>query len=795
MDIKKLLFPVVSGVLVGAMVISSAVNVIGALVEIDNTQKIIDANTVVPIEYEDETALTEGLTTYKFEAEQAQFNGKSSNNGATNEKSHACAGLSAAFDQSFSGGMAIKNVWSSPAEEKLNEFLFNITSDKNVTVNLTMSCSGAKASSYTSVSFLDLYEVKVNKKGARINLAMPYTEMGKVTEVTFPVNLIAGENAISIRPRYYNSSYMGGVFDYISIDTTAALTGFVPATWDFSEFTTEIPPAAERLGVAKCTCTTCGGVFSNISIPNLTNGIENGIYTKITDESGATPTHSFYYTGTENLVTSDPLPKISQHKLTIKSEFISFKDGTKEAQVWKFHDIPEITGSVAGYEVVGWYNVANKAQTWKYNTFAMPASDITIAPIFGTREYCYDATTGTGLINLMSKAESYNPIHSNGLNGFSAGALVNSMSEVVLIDSDGFAQTATQYSYSNVKEGNTFITCNVCKTAMSVPRELHFTIQNTGTSKLVMEVIQTSASTTTFTLASNPRFTVSLNPGETTKFSLPLIFGNSNVLTGIKFLQDAKDMKFAMTQYVKEPTNGTKYTATIQNVDGSNYKALFGTSTSAKIEEGKVLTGLSVNAPEGYELGGWINANDKTETWIASEFKMPAKNVTLIPYFRRDAGAQLDQSAGYLVHPSVKEGFELVQISRNIVGNFTLVGSGENAYYEYLYSYKYPGGVQDGWYFLTMNSVPYMSGSFVVTYTIINNGTEAITITLRPVSSSGEVLNTAKPSATATIQPGECVKMVVNGFGIANNNFMTGVIFSGTTSSDMNFSMATYYQK
>ena len=146
MDIKKLLFPVVSGVLVGAMVISSAVNVIGALVEIDNTQKIIDANTVVPIEYEDETALTEGLTTYKFEAEQAQFNGKSSNNSATNEKSHACAGLSAAFDQSFSGGMAIKNVWSSHAEDKLNEFLFNITSDKNVTVNLTMSCSGAKKS-------------------------------------------------------------------------------------------------------------------------------------------------------------------------------------------------------------------------------------------------------------------------------------------------------------------------------------------------------------------------------------------------------------------------------------------------------------------------------------------------------------------------------------------------------------------------------------------------------------------------------------------------------------------------
>lgn len=495
------------------------------------------------------------------------------------------------------------------------------------------------------------------------------------------------------------------------------------------------------------------------------------------------------------MITSDPLPQISQHKLTIQSDFVKFADGSSEQMVWKFHDIPAITGGVEEYEVVAWYNVANKSQKWSYNGFWMPANDVTIAPIFGAREYCYDATTGTGMVNLMSTATSYNPIHTNCLNGFTQGKLINGMKSVELIDSSGYAEMATQYSYSNVKAGDTFITCNPCKTSAAVPRELHFKIQNNGASKLVMELVQTTSSGTTFTLASNPRHTVSINPGEIVKFSLPLKFSNSNIMTGVKFLQDAEDMKFSMTQYIKEPTNGTKYTATIQNVAGSNYTALFGTSATAQIEEEKVLTGLVVNAPEGYELAGWINANDKSEVWTANEFIMPAKDITLIPYFKRDAGGQLDQLAGYVVHPSVYEGFELIEIKKSVVGDFVMVGSGENAYYEYLYSYEYAGGVQDGWYFTAMNSIPYTSGSFVVTYTIMNNGTEAITITLRPVSSSGNATNPAYPSATATIAPGECVKMVVNGFAIANNNFMTGIIFSGTTTSDLNFSMATYYQK
>ena len=798
MDIKKLLFPVVSGVLAGAMLVSSAVNVIGAFVELDETQKIIDANTVVPINYEDETQLTEGLTTYRFEAEHAKFVGKSSMNSAINDLSHECAGLSVQFDEKFSGGMAINNVWSSPSSEKLNEFTFNITSDKSVTVNLTMSCSGCKSGSTTATSFLDVYDVKINNKSARINIAMPYTEMGGVTTVTFPVNLKEGENVLSIRPRYYQSHYMGGVFDYIELATTATLSDFEKSTWDFQYFDTEVPPADSRLGVALVTC-PCGGVWRK-NIPDLSTGLEIGVYNKTEVEDATEPTYNFCYVNTEKVITSDPLPKISQHKLTIQSDIVAFADGSKEKLVWKFHELPEVVGGTKDYEVIGWYNVANKSQTWDYNAFWMPANDLTISPIFGTKEYCYDATTGSGIINLMSNDQGYKPIHTGGLTGFTSARLARDMSQVIIIDNDGFAQMATQYEYTEVQAGYTFITCNTCKTSPSLPREMHYTIQNTGSSKLVMEVIQTGSSGTTFTNTSNPKYTVSINPGETAQFSLTFAFSNSNVLTGFKFLQYAKDMKFAMVQYVKEPTNGAKYTATIQNVDGSNYKALFNTATSAQIEEGKVLTGLNVTAPEGYELGGWINAHDKTETWSASEFTMPNKDITLIPYFRRDAGTHLDQTVNAtnmqtILHPSKYNGFNLSSVSSSVKGDFKLVGTGANAYYEYLYDYKYAGGAQDGWYFITMNGIPSTVATYVVTYTIVNNGTEAITVTLRPVSSSGDILNMAKPSATATIAPGECVKMVVNGFVISNNNFMTGIIFSGTTTSDLNFSMATYYQK
>ena len=145
-------------VICGIVVIAS---VVSAANGIKDKNKIIADNTETPIDYIDETTLEEGLTSYTFEAENAEFKGKSSNGSSMLD--HACAGASYYFSDGISGGMALYNIFTSPTEKEKNQVVFAFNSDKNVTINMDIRVSVCNSNVFTAFSFSDLYSIKVNK--------------------------------------------------------------------------------------------------------------------------------------------------------------------------------------------------------------------------------------------------------------------------------------------------------------------------------------------------------------------------------------------------------------------------------------------------------------------------------------------------------------------------------------------------------------------------------------------------------------------------------------------------------
>jgi len=783
-------------VICGIVVIAS---VVSAANGIKDKNKIIADNTETPIDYIDETTLEEGLTSYTFEAENAEFKGKSSNGSSMLD--HACTGASYYFSDGLSGGMALYNIFTSPTEKEKNQVVFTFNSDKNVTINMDIRVSVCNSNVFTAFSFSDLYSIKVNKKLLGINDSIPKSgdEHG-MASIRTPINIVAGENKIIFETKPY-TSYTKAIFDCITLNTTANVTGYEPHYWDLSSFEILLPPSLNRLGQVKRICNDGEAPisFGTANIPDITTGLATGLYKEVDseDESG-NKVKQYFFSNSEFLVTSDPLPKTAQHKLTIASDKVTFEDDTNEANVWEFYEMPTIKNKLDGYKIVGWYNVKNPSEIWLAKEFAMPKYDVQIAPYFEVNEFLEEFGKG-GKINLNDTSEGYKPIHSNGSNGFDANTLRKNVTKTIIKDPNSFAEVATLYqSDKSPQEGWSFLTCNTAKINGADRMDLIYKLQNQGSDTLNLEIWQTNGSANP-TAASNPHKSVTIKPNEIVSFELEIAgFSNGNMMTYILFKNNCSGkLRLAMTQYSKKQSTLPTHNVTLQNVEGSNLKVKFADgTTSTKLKEEKVLPDIVVEGNENYEVAGFINANDMTKSWTISQFVMGTEDITLIPYFAYKDYYQVDlsyQKDGNVIHPRGINGFELKQLSDAVTTGFTLVGDGTDKHYEAVTYFNWNEEVKTGYSFINMASNN-VYGKYNVIYTFKNEGSETISFKIKQINTSGEFESDTVPSTEVTLNPGETKVVTLETSKLGNANSITYYQFLNDFTGGLKLATTQYFQ-
>ena len=783
-------------VICGIVVIASIISAANGIKEKD---KIIADNTEEPIEYIDETTLEEGLISYTFEAESAEFKGKSSNGTAMLD--HACAGASYYFSDGLSGGTALYNIFTSPTEKEKNQVSFTFNSDKNVTINMDIRISVCSSNVFTAFSFSDLYSIKVNKKFLGINDSIPkYGDKYGMASIRTPINIVTGENKIIFETKPY-TIYTQAIFDCITLNTTANITSYEPHYWDLSSFEILLPPSLNRLGQVKRICNEGETPisFGTAKLPDITTGMASGLYKEVDseDESG-NKVKQYFFANSEVLVTSDPLPKIAQHKLTIVSDKVTFEDDTNEANVWEFYEMPSIKNKLDGYQIVGWYNVKNPSETWLDKEFSMPKYDVIIAPYFEVNEFLEEFGKG-GKINLNDTSEGYKPIHSNGSNGFNVNELRNNVSKTIIKDTDSFAEVATLYQYNKApQEGWSFLTCNSAKINGTDKMDLIYKLQNQGSDTLNLEIWQTNGSANP-TAASNPHKSVTIKPNEIVSFELEVAgFGNVNMMTYISFKNNCSSkLRLAMTQYSKKQSTLPTHNVTIQNIEGSNLKVKFANgTTSTKLKEEKVLPDLIVEGNENYELAGFINANNMTKSWTKSQFVMGKEDVTLIPYFTYKNHYQVDlsyQAENNLIHPRGINGFTQKELFNNVKNSFVLMGDEDNKHYELATNFVWSGEVKTGYSFINMVSNK-VAGTYNIVYTFKNEGSETISFKIKQINAGSDFTSTTAPSAKITLNPGESKVVTLRVPALGNANSLTYYEFLNDFSKGLKLATTQYFQ-
>ena len=827
---KKLpIFGIGVGAVCTVMAAFMCVNVVSALIQINETNRIIEENTIIPIEYEDETELLEGLTTYRYEAERGKFNGFTSN-GQINQP-HACPGASLDFNEKYSGGVALRNIFSSPTLETPNSFTFTVTSDKNVKINALLRCSGNNAaSSSTSFAIGDFYQVKVNKTAIKITGALPGKDKDGLTNTNFVLPLVAGENNIEVITKPYTST-VDGCFDYLELYTTASLTGYEDTAWDMSNFEITMPPMGNRYGSAIYNCEECGTTFNFDSIPSINVGLEQGLYEQIEKEVDGEKITEYYFKNSDKRVSSNPLPKEVQHKLTIESEYVTFADGSKTQDVWEFYEFPEVICNLEGYNVSGWYVKNNKTEVWESKQFAMPKNDLTVVPVFDSNEYKADlekeeyekhnegkpkeeweaspkAGSFNGKINLNDINDDngnpvdYKPIHSSGTatTGFNKSTLRDDVTEGIIYDTD-FAERATLYKYSKVEAGWTFLTCSGCK-MVNKTKTIKVKMQNQGKSALGFDFWFTTSSGNPTNNGNNPHVNaITLQPNEVIKFELDVKFSNTNLMSYFKFNVASSELKLAMIQYVEDVSQAASHQVTINNIPNSKYTVMFEKGNTAQIKEGKSLIGLNINAPENYILDGFMVDDDRTTVVSTDAFVMGNKDVTLTPVFRYSLGGKVDltQTIGNgsnYIHGTGLSGFNRDKLSGSMKNEIVLKDDGEGQYYEVSTLFGYEGGLSDTsktYSFIIMAGYK-TSGRSKVNYILTNSGTETLRFTISQPNSSGNYASesTAK-SEMIELAPGE-TKIVSIVAQLGNSNVLGYFAFDCHTTTDMALHVSEYIE-
>ena len=452
----------------------------------------------------------------------------------------------------------------------------------------------------------------------------------------------------------------------------------------------------------------------------------------------------------------------------------------------------------AGYHHVGFMKV-NDILDYKqlFNakfTLDKITADTIIEPYYDVNSYTNNMSTANGKIDLLASGSQVNRM--NGITSVSkyVGAIHNE---------NGVSEQAAIFSPDNksgsVKIGDWFN----WMAPMKVSGEhmlVTYRIQNLGTEKIGLDVQQIGASgdaTNEEALGQNarPNKSLILDIGELAVFTMELpvnIYSNNNVLTNYKFTGNMRTKPIiGVTQYFEKVTSTIPtHKVTIQNGKDTNFAVNFkkDNPNSRSITEGTTISNLKVTAPEGYTLAGWVDANNSAKVYNANNYVVK-EDVTLIPYFDKNTSINTSLKGSTApIHTKIN-GFNrsslIDQMSSSVVN--------VDGHLEKENTFNYAGGVQAGWYFISMIPTSVSSGvTYEFTFILTNNGEEELNISLFQTNASGSPEAAGNANETFTIASKETKTIVLTASNLSNANIMTYYKFNNATTSNLSLTVKEY---
>ena len=420
-------------------------------------------------------------------------------------------------------------------------------------------------------------------------------------------------------------------------------------------------------------------------------------------------------------------------------------------------------------------------------------ADTIIEPYYDANSYTNNMSTANGKIDLLASGSQVNRM--NGITSVSkyVGAIHNE---------NGISEQAAIFSpdkSGSVKIGDWFN----WMAPMKVSGEhmlVTYKIQNLGTEKIGLDVQQIGASGDAINeeaLGQNarPNKSLILDIGELAVFTMELpvnIYSNNNVLTNYKFTGNMRTKPIiGVTQYFEKVTSTIPtHKVTIQNGKDTNFAVNFkkDNPNSRSITEGTTISNLKVTAPEGYTLAGWVDANNSAKVYNANNYVVK-EDVTLIPYFDKNTSINTSLKGSTApIHTKIN-GFNrsslIDQMSSSVVN--------VDGHLEKENTFNYAGGVQAGWYFISMIPTTVSSGvTYKFTFILTNNGDEELNISLFQTNASGSPEATGNANETFTIASKETKTIVLTASNLSNANIMTYYKFNNATTSDLSLTVKEY---
>ena len=419
-------------------------------------------------------------------------------------------------------------------------------------------------------------------------------------------------------------------------------------------------------------------------------------------------------------------------------------------------------------------------------------ADTMLEPYYEVDNYTNNMATANGKVYLNVG----NPSNINKLYGFSSVSVATG----AIYNKNGMSEQATLYYPDKAALSgywfNGMSVMNVNKEHMLVT----YKIQNLGTEKIGLDVQQIGAggdATNEEALGQNarPNKSLILDIGELAVFTMELpanVYSNANVLTNYKFTGNMRTKPIiGVAQYFEKVTSTIPtHKVTIKNGEDTNFSVTFkkDNPNSRFITEGTTISNLKVTAPEGYTLAGWVDANDSTKVYNANNYVVK-EDVTLIPYFDKNTSINTSLKGSTApIHTKIN-GFNrsslIDQMSSSVVN--------VDGHLEKENTFNYAGGVQAGWYFISMipTSV-YSKTTYEFTFVLTNNGEEELNISLFQTNASGSPEATGNANETFTIASKETKTIVLTASNLGNANIMTYYKFNNATTSNLSLTVKEY---
>lgn len=168
---------------------------------------------------------------------------------------------------------------------------------------------------------------------------------------------------------------------------------------------------------------------------------------------------------------------------------------------------------------------------------------------------------------------------------------------------------------------------------------------------------------------------------------------------------------------------------------------------------------------------------------------MVKEDVTLIPYFDKNTSINTSlKGVTAPIHTKIN-GFNrsslIDQMSSSVVN--------VDGHLEKENTFNYAGGIQAGWYFISMIPTSVSSGvTYEFTFILTNNGDEELNISLFQTNASGSPEATGNANETFTIASKETKTIVLTASNLSNANIMTYYKFNNATTSNLSLTVKEY---